>query len=129
MAVGSCSQASGLDEFLDPRSKLVAADLVGIDIELAEDNLDDALLHSSVAALVEVLGVGQQFEGMLEELPAGVQGAGGVSKLGLNLAAFGSDVSKLLLELGLWPSRITDQLKPVVFLGVELGEPGGEPCA
>jgi hypothetical protein len=67
VAAASCGHAASFDKFLDPRSKLMSSDLVGVHEELAKDDLD-----ASVAASVEALGVSEQFEGVFEELSSGV---------------------------------------------------------
>ncbi|MGW4112584.1 hypothetical protein ACWEFJ_17055 [Actinosynnema sp. NPDC004786] len=44
-------------------------DVLGIDVQLGEDDLDDGPLHGIAASTVEALWVGQEREGGGEELP------------------------------------------------------------
>ncbi|MGH4016804.1 MAG: hypothetical protein ACRDSL_23300 [Pseudonocardiaceae bacterium] len=69
------------------------ADLVGVEVELADYDLDNSFFTPAFAAPVEALGIGEQFEGMFEELPSGLKRAGGVGKLGLDLTAFSGDTT------------------------------------
>src|SRR6185436_7313172 len=95
---GACLHQAG-----DAIREVVPLDDLGIDVKLAEDDLRDGALHGATAAPVEALWVGEEIEGGHEELAAGVELAGRIGQLALNLGALPFDHRELGLQLLTWP--------------------------
>ncbi|HKS46843.1 MAG TPA: hypothetical protein VJT49_17370 [Amycolatopsis sp.] len=121
---GACARRSGLHQALDAVSEVVSGDVLGVDVELGEDDLRHSPLYRVAASAGEGLRVRQEREGGREELLPLVQLARRVGELSLDLSTLTFDVGELLLDLRSGPLGVVKQVEQAVFLGLQLVQPG-----
>ncbi|HYQ63489.1 MAG TPA: hypothetical protein VET29_09485 [Actinophytocola sp.] len=100
--------------------------LSGVEVELGKDDLGQGLLDARSTLHEEGLRVFEQLQSSQEELSAGVELGRGVGQLALNLSPLSREAGQLLLDLGLGPARLPNEVEVLLLFGVQFAQTGLE---
>ncbi|WP_280273813.1 hypothetical protein [Nocardia wallacei] len=110
-------------EVVERLVELVGSDAVLIEVE----GFIERLVHEAAGvvrrALVEPMGVSDEFERRLDDFDAGCEFGRGAEKTGLDAMAFHLDLAEACLDLALRKFAVGSEVEQPLFLDIQIFEP------